>query len=407
MRLYTQITLVLLFLTAISGVWMRWFSLSPSSAIPYDNVLHAHSHVALIGWLFTAVFLIFFFIYRDKLKDKLQPKLIFISLISVSLLMFVAFLYQGYALFSIITSTVHIFVEYWAVIYIWLFIRKENIPKVAKLFIVGGILANIISSIGPYTLAFLSANKLTDLSLFDMSIYFYLHFQYNGWLMLSLFGLFLVLLNKRSIKMNEKLATQAFWIYFVALFPGFLISALWVGLGPVVETIVALASIAQWISIIMLIIALIPAIQRVSKLVTKLTSNLLIFAILLLVMKSTMELGLIYPPLADLVNNTRDVIIGYLHLTLLGFLTIFVFVLFHMLVLFKENKFSMYGFMVFVIGFLLNELLLFLRSLGLWTDWFGIPLYAELLFVAAILLLIGVTMILFSVKQHKETRKLL
>ncbi len=121
MRLYTQITLVLLFLTAISGVWMRWFSLSPSSAIPYDNVLHAHSHVALIGWLFTAVFLIFFFIYRDKLKDKLQPKLIFISLISVSLLMFVAFLYQGYALFSIITSTVHIFVEYWAVIYIRLY----------------------------------------------------------------------------------------------------------------------------------------------------------------------------------------------------------------------------------------------------------------------------------------------
>lgn len=78
-----------------------------------------------------------------------------------------------------------------------------------------------------------------------------------------------------------------------------------------------------------------------------------------------------------------------------------------MLGLFKENKFSSYGFGVFVIGFLLNELLLFLRSLVLWTDCFGIPLYSELLFVAAILLLFGVTMILLSVKQHKETRRLI
>lgn len=373
--------------------------------MPYDNILHGHSHLALIGWLFAAAFLIFLYIYRDDLKDKLQPKLIFITLIIVSLLMFFAFLYQGYAIFSIATSTLHIFVEYWAVIYIWMHIRKKDIPQAARLFIIGGIIANIVSSIGPYTLAYLSANKLTDLALFDVAIYFYLHFQYNGWLMLILIGLFIILLKRKNIEVNQRLATWSFWIYFIALFPGFLISALWVGLGPVVETITAVASVAQWISIILLLIAILPALKLLKQKVPTITYRLFWITFILLIMKSTMELGLIYPPLADLVNNTRDVIIGYLHLTLLGFLTIFVFAILQMIELIRHGKFAVISFTVFLVGFFLNELLLFLRSFGLWTEWFTIPFYSELLFIAAVTLFVGVTLILMNVGgKDKKTR---
>lgn len=403
MRNYTHITLLLLFLTAVSGVWLRLYSFSPTEGIPYDNILHGHSHLALIGWLFVAVFLIFLNIYNADLKDKVQPKLIFASLIIVSLLMFFSFLYQGYGLFSIITSTVHIFVEYWAVIYIWLFMRKKDMPEVARLFIIGGVIANIVSSIGPFTLAYLSANKLTDLALFDMSIYFYLHFQYNGWLMLTLVGLFILWLSKRDIRINVKLAKSAFLIYFIALFPGFLISALWVGLGSLLEILTAIASVAQWVGVIFLLIALVPGLKSLTDKIPTMTYRLLVFALVLLAMKSTMELGLIYPPLADLVNNTRDVIIGYLHLTLLGFLTIFVFAMFQMIGLIRTTKFVGISFSVFVAGFLLNELLLFFRTLGLWTDTYTIPYYPELLLVAAMTLLIAVTMIWMNVGGHKKS----
>ena len=68
----------------------------------------------------------------------------------------------------------------------------------------------------------------------------------------------------------------------------------------------------------------------------------------------------------------------------------------------KTSRFTLISFGVFTIGFLLNELLLFLRSLGDWTEWYSIPAYPELLFVAAITLFIGVIMIWMNVNWAEK-----
>src|SRR5690625_4802147 len=85
----------------------------------------------------------------------------------------------------------------------------------------------VISSIGPFSLGATAAQGYRDSPFFDMAIYFYLHFQYNGWLYFMLIGLFIWILQKNSITLHERLLKQSFWIYFVALFPGFLLSILW------------------------------------------------------------------------------------------------------------------------------------------------------------------------------------
>ncbi len=402
MKKYIHMTFLLLLLTAISGVWLRAFGLWPSTTMPYDNVLHAHSHLALIGWLFIAAFLIFLLFYKEDFQDKIHPKLILMTLIATSIFMFLAFLYQGYGILSIALSTLHIFIEYWAVVYVWINIRNRKMPGVAELFIIGGLIANVVSSIGPYTLAYLSATQQTHLALFDVAVYFYLHFQYNGWLTMFLIGMFLLFLDKMHITVNIPLTKYSFWIYFVALFPGFLISALWVGLGPMLEVVASIASVAQWFAVIIFLIALRQGFKQLYVRLPRLSFYTLVFALFLFIIKSTMELGLISPTLADLVNNTRDVIIGYLHLTLLGFLTLFVFFMFQKLGVIKTSRFTLISFGVFTIGFLLNELLLFLRSLGDWTEWYSIPAYPELLFVAAITLFIGVIMIWMNVKWTEK-----
>src|SRR5690625_6963601 len=56
----------------------------------------------------------------------------------------------------------------------------------------------------------------------------------------------------------------------------------------------------------------------------KITSLTLLLTFLLLFFKSVMELGLLSPYLAKLVFNTRSVITGYLHFTLLGFISLFI-----------------------------------------------------------------------------------
>src|SRR5690625_5868163 len=73
-----------------------------------------------------------------------------LAIFTVSILMFIAFLYEGYAMYSIIMSTIHIFVEYWAIVYIYRQLKKQDhLPHVGKLFIHGSLIALFISTLAP------------------------------------------------------------------------------------------------------------------------------------------------------------------------------------------------------------------------------------------------------------------
>jgi hypothetical protein len=41
-------------LVAVLGLFLRWLMVSPVDGVNYKNILHAHSHVALLGWLYCA-----------------------------------------------------------------------------------------------------------------------------------------------------------------------------------------------------------------------------------------------------------------------------------------------------------------------------------------------------------------
>lgn len=371
--------------------------------IDYDHILHAHSHVALLGWIFIGVFIIFLTLYK-KTGAKKQAFIILLALFISSLLMFFAFLYQGYGLYSIALSTIHIFVEYWAGIFIVKHLKKQRMPKSAKWFIIGGVIALFISSIGPYALAIISATGGKDLVWYDMSVYFYLHFQYNGWLTLMLIGLFIAILAERKIDMNESLLRNAFWTYFIAIFPGYFLSALWADLGLTVQVIATIGIIGQWIGVVLVILAFKDAFKQARTEFSGLTWWMLLLTFALLLTKSTMELGMIHPGLAELVNTTRSVIIGYLHLTLLGFISIFILVQYQMQGITKVNRYYTYSFTIFFSGFLLNELLLFLDALGQWTSLFTILYFNEGLLLASILLGTGVVMLTFTVSPHDQSK---
>ncbi|MCF3942055.1 hypothetical protein [Oceanobacillus alkalisoli] len=116
-------------------------------------------------------------------------------------------------------------------------------------------------------------------------------------------------------------------------------------------------------------------------------------------MKSTLKLGLVHSGLAELVNSTRSVIIGYLHLTLLGFISIFILLQYQMQGIIQANRLYSTGFGIFFAGFMVNELYLFLQAFVQWTGFFTLPFYGEGLLIAAILLGIGVILMSFTVSS--------
>src|SRR5699024_8305307 len=93
--------------------------------------------------------------------------------------MFIAFLYQGYAVYSIIFSTLHIGIEYWMAVFIFKRLKEmNNMPTYSRLFITCALISLVISSVRPFALGGFGMAGMNDSLLFEMSIIFFLHFYF-------------------------------------------------------------------------------------------------------------------------------------------------------------------------------------------------------------------------------------
>lgn len=400
----THYAFICLILTALTGIWMRLFAFTNKvTFVDYGNLLHAHSHMAILGWTFLGVFIIFLSLNWEAITNKKHAIAIAVTILIVTIGLFIAFIYQGYATYSIILSTLHIFVQYWAAIFLFSHLRKNKaIPKISKLFFNGSLITLIISSFGPFGLGALAANSLRESPLFDMAIYFYLHFQYNGWLYLMLAGLFTLILSQKGIRFNVKLLRISFWTYFIALFPGVFLSLLWHDFGFIGMPLAIIGAIGQLVGVIIFCYVVFQSRKQLQINYSRFINIGIWMTIGFLLSKSIMELGLISPSLGALVYDTRSVIIGYLHLTLLGFISFFIIVQFQMIgIIDSTKKLVVTGISIFLIGFILNELVLFLSGLYTWLKVGAFPMEALLLLIASILLFIGIAMIWLSIKETK------
>lgn len=405
-KFFVHLSFLFFSLTALSGLFMRMTPYISSQTISYENILHGHSHLAILGWAFLGAIIIFFALHWNAIERKRQCIILIIVLSSVTLCMFLAFLYEGYGVYSIVFSTLHIFIEYWAIFFILKEIRKFNeMPIISKTFIKGSLIALFISTLGPFLLGFLGAVGLKETPFFDMAIYFYLHFQYNGWLYLFLMGTFIVLLHTKGVKLQEKYTRVGFWIYFVSLYPSFIAAILWADVIKYGEIISAVGITGQFIGVLFIIIAIGKELSTIYTVYSRRIVNLLIFILVLLFLKNIMDLGLILPNLAKLIFDTRSVIIGYLHFMLLGFVSLFILIqLIMMNVIEFKNKFVRRGLVIFVIGFIMNEFLLFMSGLMSWLDLPGPAYFIEGLIIASGLLFISIIMIWISMFKRRKTK---
>src|SRR5699024_2181014 len=117
------------------------------------------------------------------------------------------------------------------------------------------------------------------------------------------------------------------------------------------------------------------------------------FIFMLLIAKSVMEFGLLHEFFPTLIFDARPVIVGYLHLMLPAFISIFILTQYQITGLLDDQKHTaLYGLAILIFGFVIIDLVLFISGLAGWNGW-DIPFTNELLFSASILLLIGILLI--------------
>lgn len=127
------------------------------------------------------------------------------------------------------------------------------------------------------------------------------------------------------------------------------------------------------------------------------------FALFAFVIKNILQLAGSFPAVTDLAYQNRNFIIAYLHLVLLGFVS-----LFSISVLLKEkvialNKATKYGLLLFLIGFISTELLMILQPIMIPLHITGSFPLQQLLIGFTALLPVGVFLLVIRMNKMKLT----
>lgn len=220
MQKWLKITWFYFSLLAFVGLLLRAFPfVSIGAYFDYRNLVHAHSHIAILAWLYNALFLLFYQLYLkgkvQKNKTKLKRLIQLYQLVVV--LMFIAFVIQGYGLYSILFSSLQMLLTFLLLYEVY---RAKIIRNLAihysSIFLV-------FSSLLPLFLGMVKALKVDD-SLTEIIVNNYLYFQISGFVYFALIALVIKCFSMRLDAILNKWLT----ILFLTVIGSALIALKWV-----------------------------------------------------------------------------------------------------------------------------------------------------------------------------------
>ncbi|AVR44370.1 hypothetical protein C7S20_03355 [Christiangramia fulva] len=356
----------------------------------YKFLVHTHSHIALLGWVYTALMSLLMFLYcREKIKSRGYNLIFWFTQITIVGMLF-SFPFTGYALFSIIFSSLFLIASYFFAAYFFKNVSKEDKKRASYKLVRASIWFLIISSIGPWSLGYVMTALGKTSPWYRNAIYFFLHFQYNGWFLLALTGIFLFLLEQKGFKLKNRIFRIVYYLLNSGIVLGLFLSGLWMKPAGIFYILAALGGLLQLIAYYLLFRSV--SAERITEYLPKRTFNLFKIAALLLAVKLFAQLAGAVPVVANMVTFNPDLVIAYLHWIFLGIISLSILAAldYHQLLTFGKISFAIY-----IAGFILTEILISYRGIGYRL---GLPLPDNSLYIvlASILLLMAVTKILVS-----------
>lgn len=395
-RRYTTIALYNLLIVAIIGATLRYKILFSLPFIDQKFLLHGHSHFAFTGWVTHALMILLIqWLARQKDETVIQKyRWIINANLFTAYGMLISFPIKGYGLFSISFSTLSIFVSYIFAYQLWKDLNKLPVKSISHWWIKAALVFNVLSSIGAFSLAFMMATKNIHQNWYLAAVYFFLHFQYNGWFFFACMGLasakFLFVIPYETQK-------KIFWLFAAACIPAYVLSALWLPIPQWGYIIVVLAAIAQAVGWSIVLLQIKKHLAAIKSIITPNLSWILLLSCIALTIKLLLQLGSVIPSLSKLAFGFRPIVIGYLHLILLGVITLFLLGFIMLEKNIRLTPVSISGAKIFVAGVVLNEFLLMLQGVTAIT-FSALPYINELLLLAATVIATGVT--LLTIKQN-------
>ena len=372
------------------------------------HVTHSHSHIGLLGWIYTILSsLICQYFLRET--DRKPYFILFLCTQFCILGMLFSFPFGGYFLYSIIFSSLFIICTYWFSIFFlkrskkYSFIRfsisksvdAEHDKPLSLKFVHWGIYFLILSSIGIWLLpvAIVKAGKGSDW--YNSALYFFLHFQYNGWFLAVLFGLLVGEIEHKSL-LNSKRLKGALYNFVIGTIGSVTLS--WVGFfnEPILYIIGNISGF--------LLLASIFELYRAYMQLEKPAFLMQMFLLLCMLKTIFMFLGS-FPWIAEVVLPNREFVISYLHFTFLGVIG---FGVLHFLEKNLHIHFPYWSLSLYTTAFVGSEILITYKGIAILCELFVPDNYYLLLVVFSSLFFIAVgywCYIIFRKVRNKSIEK--
>ncbi len=400
LKRWYRVALFNLFVLTLLGLVLRYKINFTLPFIEQKNLLHAHSHFAFNGWIsFLIQLLILDYFTDDYAKREKFWNRYFIASTIVNYAMIISFAWQGYGLFSIAFSTIALWLSYAFVYRILISIPVSNKNKISVWFIKASLFFLTLSSLGPYLLAYIIANENQHQYPYHNALYFFLHFQYNGWFLFAVMGF---LIRKLEDQKNYSIrnAKWFFVLLFITCIPSYLLTVLWHHKPYAVTLINVITVLVETTALYYLYLLLYKNYHITFQHLPIICRYLYTMAIAAFVLKVLLQFFSAHPQLGQLAFSFRPIIVGYLHLIFLVFVSLFLLGWLAEMSIIPLNLFtSKLGLILFGSGVLINEILLAIQGVGSIFYWY-LPITNLMLFYNTLTMVVGSFLIYVSIRQN-------
>lgn len=239
-------------------------------------------------------------------------------------------------------------------------------------------------------LSFMMAIHRFDQATYLGSIYFYLHFQYNGWFLFACIALLLDKI-KPLIPSSSKLRIS-FWLFFWLVSPPIFIHFM----GTFTALALCDSHYCCYSSGHRMVVFLREMYRHKDQLKTIFSKTALRLFLIIgsaLSIKLLLQLGSTIPMISKLAFGFRPIVIAYLHLVLLVIVSLFLLTFMYVNKLLQHNKRTTFALAGFTCGIILNETVLSIQGIAAFS-YTVIPYADQVLFAIAVLIISSLALLL-------------
>lgn len=397
-KTWLRIALLNFLLAAIMGALMRFAFVEEVRWMEYRFMVHGHSHTAMLGWIYLALYalLIHYFLPKEKQEAIFYKRLFWLTEITV-VGMAVAFPIQGYAGFSIFFSSLHQFASY---LFMWRFLkdaRELNKGKYSFRLVQSALWFMVLSTMAIWCMPILMVNNMQGSAVYYAAVQFYLHFQFNGWVIFAILGLFFKMTEFHRLPISEKNTNRFYYLLLISCFLTYVLAVTWSTPLPILFWINSAGVALQLLALIYFALIYKNLRPFLKGHFSGWVRHLFLLALISFFVKIIIQTAVIVPQIGVVAYTIRNFVLGFIHLLLLGMASCFLLGFAA-----QENLISLFsktaknGLAILMVGIILSEFILFGQGLLLWGEMGFLPAYYNLIFGVSVLMPIGLIILVYS-----------